>query len=185
MNAKQRKKHKKNREKLEAIQNSFMTDVYDNIRKFNDPLLSMPCKGILPEQPFLKNIASEMINTLEALEHGVGLAAPQLGYMYRVICTNIGKGRPKIMVSPFYEVIGKSKSTQKEGCLSYPAVYVEVERHDDIRVYYRTIKGESMSKEVSGFEARVIQHEVDHLDGICLVGDKWRETSKSQELVAQ
>ncbi|PCI45908.1 MAG: peptide deformylase [Proteobacteria bacterium] len=103
---------------------------------------------------------------------GIGLAACQVGNPIRLIVINTKtldrEGVKRTMVNP--EIIGISKehTIASEGCLSLPMKFVKVNRADTIEVGYRDIDGTSKKEEFSGLEARVIQHEVDHLNGITM-----------------
>ncbi len=98
---------------------------------------------------------------------GVGLAAPQIGVSKTVLVYDIG--RSGTMVNP--RIIAHSEETEvgEEGCLSVPGVYGPVERYQWIVVEYRDINGKYKKEKFSGFDARVIQHEIDHLNGILFV----------------
>jgi peptide deformylase len=102
---------------------------------------------------------------------GVGLAAPQLGLSQRVLVYRVGPEAPLVaLVNPEVEWTSDDDSeTLEEGCLSIPGVAVEVERPVHVRVRARDQSGEPRLVEASGLEARVIQHEVDHLDGVLIL----------------
>jgi len=126
---------------------------------------------------WLRQLASAMLATM--LErNGVGIAAPQVYISKRVI---IVASRPNLrypdapemeevfMVNP--EILSMSEQTVwgEEGCLSVPNERGQVERAQSIRVRYFTLNGEKVEAEFSGFPARIVQHEVDHLDGVLFV----------------
>jgi peptide deformylase len=102
---------------------------------------------------------------------GVGLAAPQLGLSQRVLVYRVGPEAPLVaLVNPEVEWTSDDDSeTLEEGCLSIPGVAVEVERPVHVRVRACDQSGEPRLVEASGLEARVIQHEVDHLDGVLIL----------------
>ena len=110
--------------------------------------------------------------------HGIGLAAPQVGVSKRLIIVGLPIHRddedcPIIaMINPI--IVSKSPETDidDEGCLSLPGITGNIERSKTIDVEWMDIKGRKMKKKIVGFGARVVQHEVDHLDGI-LISDKF------------
>jgi peptide deformylase len=115
---------------------------------------------------------------------GVGLAAPQLGISQRVLVYRVGPDAPVIaLVNPELEWSGDEEETLEEGCLSIPGVGVDVDRAVYIRVRARDEEGEERLIEASGLEARVIQHEMDHLDGKLILDrtsrDQRREAMKA------
>jgi peptide deformylase len=130
---------------------------------------------------------------LEKKDEAVGLAAPQIGINKRVIVfRNKGfeeKGRIKnacdieVMVNPRINQARGEKITMPEGCLSCPEIQIEVSRFPEIKVRALDAKGEKVNKRYEDFVARVIQHEIDHLDGKLIVdygGDMYYPKSKQQ-----
>jgi peptide deformylase len=109
---------------------------------------------------------------------GVGLAAPQLGLSQRLLVYRVGPEAPlTALLNPEVEWASEDEvETLEEGCLSIPGVAVEVERPVHVRVRAQDEQGERRTVEASGLEARVIQHEVDHLNGILILD----RTTKSQ-----
>jgi peptide deformylase len=101
---------------------------------------------------------------------GVGLAATQVGVLNRVLVYRVHQQSPvAALVNPEIEWAGDEQETLEEGCLSLPAVHVDVERPVFVRVRALDEYGESIVIEAAGLEARVIQHEIDHLDGILVL----------------
>jgi peptide deformylase len=119
----------------------------------------------------IQRICLNMAKTMLAKE-GVGLAAPQIGKNIRLCVVNT-KNDPLVLINP--KIIKKSwaKEWGEEGCLSVPDVFGEVRRHKKIICDYRNKKGEKAKISAEGLLARVIQHEVDHLDGVLFI-DKAR-----------
>jgi peptide deformylase len=110
---------------------------------------------------------------------GIGLAATQVGLMNRVLVYRVdGDGAIAALVNPVLEWTGEERETMEEGCLSLPGVLVEVARAVHARVRARDERGEEILIEASGLEARVIQHELDHLDGVLIVDRTSREQRK-------
>ena len=111
--------------------------------------------------------------------YGIGLAATQLGVMHRVLVYRVEPDAPvAALVNPRLEWAGSDVEAMDEGCLSLPGVLVEVERPVHVRVRARDEHGESLVVEASGLEARVIQHEMDHLDGVLIVDRTPRDQRK-------
>src|SRR5688572_13318534 len=107
---------------------------------------------------------------------GVGLAATQLGVMRRLLVFQAGPdATPTALVNPEIEWRSDDLETAEEGCLSLPGIVVDVERSLHIRVRASDPSGDPLAIEASGLEARVIQHEVDHLDGVLMLDRSPRE----------
>jgi len=119
----------------------------------------------------LDSFMSSMAETMYSLK-GVGLAAPQVGLGYRVLVADMSEGRRESyvkMVNP--EIVDLSDETIKisEGCLSVPNFETEVERSWEVTVLYSTPLGERTKERLSGYYSVVIQHEIDHLNGITIL----------------
>jgi peptide deformylase len=106
---------------------------------------------------------------------GVGLAAPQIGKSIRLIIVNTKTG-PMAMINPVIYKKSLSKEWDEEGCLSVPHTFGQVKRHKMIRCRFINEAGQERQIEAKGLLARVIQHEVDHLDGILFI-DKARDVT--------
>lgn len=134
------------------------------IRIEGDPLLRKVSRPVKEVNARIKALLDDMLETMYD-DNGVGLAAPQVGILRRLIVLDAGKG-PFKMVNP--KIIKESEETQidVEGCLSVPNLNGTVIRPQTICVRYLDENGESKMVEASGLFARVILHEVDHLDGI-------------------
>lgn len=110
---------------------------------------------------------------------GVGLAAPQLGVSQRLLVYRLGHEAPLVpLVNPRLEWSSEEREVMEEGCLSLPGVHVDVERALHVRVAAKDEDGEDRLVEASGLEARVIQHEIDHLDGVLILDRCTREQRK-------
>lgn len=136
-----------------------------------DPSLS---QSALPVDDFqgLKELVDQMIELMHAGE-GIGLAAPQVGDLRRVVIIDPTGGADasalRVMVNPFIEYSSPEKLLGGEGCLSLPGVNIIVSRSSLINVKYQTIEGVPTSDLLSGLEARIAQHEIDHINGITLM----------------
>ena len=110
---------------------------------------------------------------------GIGLAATQLGVMHRVLVYRVEPDAPvAALVNPVLEWSGTETEALEEGCLSLPGVLVDVDRPIHVRVRAQDERGEPLLVEASGLEARVIQHEMDHLDGVLIVDRTPRDQRK-------
>ena len=131
-----------------------------------DPILRQKCVEITTFGPELKRLSDNMFKTMKAYD-GIGLAAPQVGILDRVLVVNF-EDRKLVLVNP---VITQSSGVQtnKEGCLSLPDLYLIVDRADKITVSAKDVNGDTIELTESGFFSCIIQHEMDHLDGILII----------------
>jgi peptide deformylase len=136
------------------------------LRRLGDPILRSSATPVDRFDETLREQVGRMGAIMgDAL--GVGLAAPQLGVSQRLLVYRVGPEAPLVaLVNPEVEWTSEDEvETLEEGCLSIPGVAVDVERPVHVRVRAQDEHGEGRLVEASGLEARVIQHEVDHLDG--------------------
>jgi peptide deformylase len=148
------------------------------VRKFGDPVLRTPAR---PVDRFDDALRSEILRMGHLMHDslGVGLAATQVGTLNRVLVYRVQQqGTIAALVNPEVEWKGKETETMEEGCLSLPAVLVDVERPIHVRVRAQDENGEHIMIEASGLEARVIQHEIDHLDGVLILDRTSRDQRK-------
>jgi peptide deformylase len=148
------------------------------IRKWGDPVLKSRATPVDRFDETLLQQVQRMAGIMrDAI--GVGLAAPQLGISQRVLVYRIGSEAPLIaLVNPELEWHSEDVETLEEGCLSIPSVAVDVERPIHVRIRAKDEHGEERLVEASGLEARVIQHEMDHLDGVLMLERASREDRK-------
>ncbi|OLE35407.1 MAG: peptide deformylase [Actinobacteria bacterium 13_1_20CM_3_68_9] len=139
------------------------------MRTFGDPVLKSRATEVRTFGPELEHEAQQMISIMrDAL--GVGLAATQLGVMHRLLVFQAGlDATPTAIVNPELEWLSAELAIAEEGCLSIPGVTVEVERPLHARVSGCDVHGQPLLVEASGLEARVLQHEIDHLDGVLTI----------------
>jgi peptide deformylase len=133
----------------------------------DNPILrkkTSPVKKVTKE---LQRFIKDMILTMHEA-NGVGLAAPQVGSIDRVCIAVIG-GKVVPMVNPRIRKKSKETAVDQEGCLSLPNVWLNVTRSVEITVEYLDAKGKKQERTLKNFDARVVQHEVDHLEGILIV----------------
>lgn len=145
------------------------------VRRFGDPVLRSPASPVLDFGGELAADAERMVGMMrDAL--GVGLAATQLGVMRRLLVFQAGPdATPTALANPEIEWRSEVAEVAEEGCLSLPGIVVEVERPLHVRVTGQDTSGERLRIEASGLEARVLQHEIDHLDGVLMIDRAERE----------
>jgi peptide deformylase len=149
-----------------------------HVRKFGDPVLRAKARPVERFDEALRDEVARM-GSLMADSVGIGLAATQLGTLHRVLVYRVEPESPiNALVNPVIEWRGKEQELMEEGCLSLPGVVVDVERPLHIRVRAQDETGEPIEIEASGLEARVIQHEVDHLDGVLILDRTTRDQRK-------
>jgi len=148
------------------------------VRKFGDPVLKSKAR---PVERFDDALVREVQRMGQVMHDslGIGLAATQVGVMHRVLVYRVGRDGPvAAVVNPELEWSSKEKEPLEEGCLSLPGVLVEVDRPVHVRVRALDERGESLLIEASGLEARVLQHEIDHLDGVLILDRTTRDQRK-------
>jgi peptide deformylase len=148
------------------------------VRKFGDPVLRTSARPIDRFDDALLDEVEHMGQIMhDAL--GVGLAATQLGVLHRLLVYRVQPDSPvSALVNPEIEWSGEDQEAAEEGCLSLPEVLVDVERPIYVRVRGKNERGEDIVVEATGLEARVIQHEIDHLDGVLILDRTTREERK-------
>lgn len=152
------------------------------IRCFPEPILKQKAAPLTEFGPKEQRLFDDMIATMH-VEDGVGLAAPQIGVSKRILiaCPTVKKGEEHVMVNP--EILESSgREIGSEGCLSLPGITGEVPRAKKIKLKYQDRHGETFTVDLKDFFARIIQHEIDHLDGILLI-DRL-DFNKRQEALA-
>jgi peptide deformylase len=149
-----------------------------HVRKFGDPVLRTAARPVVQIDDALRSEIARMGELMDdAL--GVGLAATQLGVLHRLLVYRVQQQAPvNALINPEVEWRGDEQEIAEEGCLSLPSVLVEVERPIHVRVRALDEHGEPIVIEASGLEARVIQHEVDHLDGVLILDRTSRDQRK-------
>lgn len=138
------------------------------VRKIGDPVLRETSSNIEKIDKRVLGLVSDMLDTLES-EGGVGLAAPQIGVTKRIIIVRY-EDKIETYVNPEIEVIEKKKVEGDEGCLSiYSIQGFAVNRYPKVKVRATNLKGNTEEFIAEDMLARVIQHEIDHLDGIMFI----------------
>jgi peptide deformylase len=145
------------------------------IRRLGDPVLKSKATTVDRFDDSLRGQIQRMAGIMnDAL--GVGLAAPQLGVSQRLLVYRVGPDAPLIVLAnPEIDWTSEQSETFEEGCLSIPGINVDVERPVHVRVRARDEEGDDRVVEASGLEARVIQHELDHLNGVLILDRTSRE----------
>jgi peptide deformylase len=149
-----------------------------HVRKLGDPVLRATALAV---ERFDEPLKAEVQRMGELMHDalGVGLAATQLGVLHRVLVYKAYADDPvTALVNPVLEWTSEELEIGEEGCLSLPAVHVEVERPLRVRVRAQDEEGEQLEVDAEGLEARVIQHEIDHLNGILIIDRISRQARK-------
>ena len=149
-----------------------------HIRRYGDPILRTKAR---PVEQFDDRLRAE-IERMGRLMHdslGIGLAATQVGVAHRLFVYRVEPDSPvQAVVNPEIEWSSRDEEILEEGCLSLPGVHVDVERPVYVRVKAQDAYGEPILIEAAGLEARVIQHETDHLDGVLILDRTSRDQRK-------
>jgi len=146
-----------------------------DIVKAPNPVLSEKAKEVTVVDKAIINLVEQMKVSMASAKDpiGVGLAAPQVGKSLRIfIAKPTLKSKVFVFVNPLitktesFQIKSKEKATKLEGCLSLPDVWGEVQRYKAIHVNFLDENGQNHSKKFTGFIAIIVQHEIDHLDGV-------------------
>ena len=139
--------------------------------KYGNPILRLRAKKIEHIDESVRQLAKDMIETMQK-EAGIGLAAPQVAESITILVIDMSliveNEKPTVVINPgILETEGES--ILEEGCLSLPDIREEVKRPEIIKIKYQNLDGEVVEKKVDGLFARVLQHEMDHLNGVLFV----------------
>jgi peptide deformylase len=165
-------------EELDAEARARRDAALRHVRKLGDPVLRA---SALPVERFDEDLRAEVERMDELMQaaHGVGLAATQVGVLHRLLVYRAYPEDPTTaLVNPVLEWVSDEREAAEEGCLSLPGIHVEVERPAQIRVRARDTSGAELLVEAEGLQARVIQHEIDHLDGVLILDRISREARR-------
>lgn len=144
---------------------------------YGDPILRKKADPIIEVTPDIKKLIEEMIETMDACD-GIGLAAPQIYHSIRLFVIRVpiekdenryGAGEVKVFINPHLSLHSEETWKAPEGCLSIPTIRSLVERPKEVTVEYTSIEGKPIQERVSGWQARVIMHEYDHIEGILFI----------------
>jgi peptide deformylase len=148
------------------------------VRKFGDPVLKTRALPVTRFDGELRQQVDWMRDVMDGAL-GVGLAATQVGVVERVLVYRVEQDSPIVaVINPEIEWRGDQLETAEEGCLSIPGIHVDVERNVHLRVGAVDETGTAFTIEASGLEARVLQHEIDHLDGVLMIDRATREQKR-------
>lgn len=137
------------------------------VRTLGDPVLRSKANKVEEVNEKTNKLIDNLFETMYE-EDGVGLAAPQVGMLKRVAVVDIREDNPIILINP--EIIEEEgRAIMEEGCLSIPSRTGDVIRSKKIKVRSLDREGKEIEFEAEGFEARAIQHEIDHLDGVLFI----------------
>ena len=145
----------------------YVRDDGNPIRKVPDPVLRETAKPVDKMTKKVQMLADDMVRIMRAA-NGIGLAAPQVGVSLRLIVIAPTGTKPEILINPVI-VSSEGECVIEEGCLSIPGLYGDVIRPEKVVVEAYDRKGRPSTYEMEGMPARVVQHEIDHLDGVLFV----------------
>jgi len=152
------------------------------IAKYPETILRKSSKPIRDFNADLKKLAEDMAKIMYE-DDGIGLAAPQVSLSQRLIVVGSEKGKDyNAYVNPEITFNSKDKATNEEGCLSLPKIFGLVTRAKKIHIKYQDLDGKVHKEKKSGLEAIVIQHEIDHLDGILFI-DRATKIVRGQDIL--
>lgn len=149
------------------------------IRQYGDPVLRMRAAEVTTFDDELERVAERMIGLMHDAD-GVGLAATQIGVLRRFFVFH-DDGEDRVLVNPVVASLGEETEIDEEGCLSLGPVRVDVERPVAITIEARDVAGEMIELSLEGLGARVVQHELDHLDGTLII-DRTNPESRREAL---
>jgi peptide deformylase len=138
------------------------------IKKFKDPVLRKRAELVLKGERGLKELVFKMVDIMVESD-GIGLAAPQLGILKRIIVAKTGPDNKSdflCLINPKILKKSKEKILIEEGCLSFPGIFLDINRPIEIEIESENIEGKKINLTAKGVLSRVLQHELDHLDGV-------------------
>ena len=138
-----------------------------SMRRYGDPILRLLAAPVAAVTPEIKTLIADMAETMWH-QVGIGLAAPQIGVSLRIFVMDDGKRGARAIVNPVVTDRG-GVVKEEEGCLSLPGIFAEVERSKSLRIEGLDREGQPISFEAQGLQAKIIQHELDHLDGVLFI----------------
>ncbi len=138
------------------------------IAKYPEQILRQTAKPISDFNNDLKLLADSMAKVMYK-DDGIGLAAPQVSKSVRLIVVGTARGKYRVYVNPEITFFSKDKGRSEEGCLSLPQIFGWVTRAKKIHVKYQDLDGNVYKEKLKGLESIVLQHELDHLNGILFI----------------
>ena len=137
------------------------------ILKFPDQDLRIKAKPVESFDDKLKTLTDDMFETMHSM-NGIGLAATQIGVAKQVAVIDISpeKNEPLVIINPAIQILDPSKTEDyDEGCLSVPGFFEKISRPSDIKLFYKDLSGKNQEIKPEGLLTKVVQHELDHLNG--------------------
>jgi peptide deformylase len=138
---------------------------------FDEIFLRLGYEPDLELHELVKSVIRDMTYCLTKRKHGVGLAANQIGSNLRIIIVKKEHCVYDVMINPVIIDHSPKSNWAQEGCLSYPGILKRIKRYNGIAVKYSDEFGVERTYKFEGYSARIVQHEIDHLDGLCKVGE--------------
>lgn len=155
------------------------------IHYLGDRVLRQPAKRIAKVDDNIRQLVKDMLQTMYSAD-GIGLAAPQVGVNKQLIVIDYEPDKPEnpplVLINPKITRSSSQTCNGDEGCLSIPGVYLEVNRPEAVEVSFKDEQGKPRKIQASGLLARVIQHEMDHLNGVMFVDRVQNEIALTEEL---
>lgn len=154
---------------------------------YGDPVLRKKADPVAEITDEIRQLVEEMIETMDA-SHGVGIAAPQVHRSFRIFVIhtpidtedgNYERGEIKVFINPKLSLPSKEKWSAPEGCLSVPTIRADIERPKEVTVEYTSLDGTVTEERLSGWAARVVMHENDHINGVLFI-DRVNEKERSK-----
>jgi peptide deformylase len=143
------------------------------VRDSADVAVRQPARDLRPEEiasAWCRDLIADLFETLYGTPGGIGLAAPQVGVLLRLAVIDLRDGGPpRVLINPSYRAAGDERETADERCLSVPDFAGEVSRPRQVEVNFLDHRGIAHQESAADFPARVMQHEIDHLDGILCI----------------
>ncbi|MGB3238427.1 MAG: peptide deformylase [Geitlerinemataceae cyanobacterium] len=150
-----------------------------------DRVLRQPAKRIARVDNNVRQLIKEMLQTMYSSD-GIGLAAPQVGIHKQLLVLDVDWENPTtpplVLINPVIKSFSQDIAVAQEGCLSIPNVFLDVKRPDAIEVSYKDENGRPQTRRFTEFPARVIQHEMDHLNGVLFVDRVDNELAMTEAL---
>lgn len=144
------------------------------ILQVGNPILTKESKRVVNIDDSIRTLCSDMIETMYA-NNGVGLSAPQVGILKRIVVFD-ENGSARVLINPEIRNTSETRQRKREGCLSVPNLFLFILRYDSVHIRYRTLEGKPTYETFTDLSAHIIQHEIDHLDGMILTDYKYEKT---------
>lgn len=156
-----------------------------DLHYLGDRVLRQPAKRVTKIDDEVRLLAKQMLQTMYS-EDGIGLAAPQIGINKQIIVVDCELDKPEVpplvLINPVITKTSQKTCVIQEGCLSIPQVFLDVTRPEEIEVSFKDEQGRPQKIKADGLLARVIQHEIDHLNGVMFVDRVENTLARNQEL---